>query len=61
LKRLCGQHSKFSYNWFFSEPTHNFLDHPATRKRVLKVKQHCAVSVTCVLSRETTRLHILNW
>ena len=33
---------------------------PATRKRVLKVKQHCAVSVTCVLSRETTRLHIVD-
>ena len=33
-----------------------FLITPAIRNLVLKVK-HTAVSVTCVLSRETTRLH----
>ena len=31
-KRLRRQCSKFSYNWFFSEPTHNFLDHPSNQE-----------------------------
>ena len=34
-----------NYIWFFPEPTHNFLDHPN--------KQHCTVSVRCILPRET--------
>jgi len=58
-KRLHGQPSKFSYNWFFSEPTHNFLDHPSNQEASPQGQTHCTVSVTCVLPRETTRLHTL--
>ena len=51
-----GPPSKFSYNWFFSEPTHNF---PNNQEATPQVKLHCAVSVMCVLPRETTRLRTL--
>ena len=56
-KRLRS--SKFSYNGFFSEPTHNFLDHPSNQEASPQGKTLCAVSVTCVLPRETTTLHTL--
>ena len=43
-----------NYNWFFPEPTHNFLDHPN--------KQHCTVSVRCILPRETANsAHTYSW
>ena len=32
ITRLRGKRGKLNYNRFFSEPTHNFLDHPSNQE-----------------------------
>ena len=38
---------------------HNILDHPSNQEASPQGKTLCAVSITCVLPRETTTLHTL--
>ena len=60
VRRLFKDFQDILYNWFFSEPTHNFFEHPSNQKSSPEGQTALhSLSNMCPIKR-TTRLHILH-